>query len=169
MNKLAIIILGKRNSGKSSTWYTLFDRTIRTGWKKLQIGTTGVALYVKNSSHEEMGSEINEDVFVKNGSFEEMGQEIEEYFDENNLPRILLCAVQYNEHGLRTIQWMLEHGYYLYIQWLNPGYYYTEEYEDYLNFESRFGPHGTFTRHTGKEKEIRVQEIKDFLGEWITS
>lgn len=31
MNKLAVVVLGNRNSGKSTTWNTLFDHTVRTG------------------------------------------------------------------------------------------------------------------------------------------
>lgn len=120
--KLAIIILGNRNSGKSSTFYELFKRTIRTGWKRLQIEKDKLPLFIKNSSFEEMGPIINNEVFVRNASFEEWGNEAEEYLDANNLPSIILCAVQYTEKGLRTIEFFKKNGYYLYIQWLNPGY-----------------------------------------------
>ena len=57
--KIAIIVLGKPNSGKSNTWYEIFNRTIRTGWTKLKFNNTEIKIFVKNSSFEETGKEIN--------------------------------------------------------------------------------------------------------------
>jgi hypothetical protein len=162
--KLAVIALGKRNSGKSNTWYEIFGRTIRTGWKHLN----NAKIYVRNSSYEEAGDEIEDDVFVRNASFEEWGDEAEDYFDKNALPKTIFCSVQYTEKGIRTINWFKDNGYYLYIQWLNPGYYYQEEYSDFLEFENFFGPYGKFTKHSGKEKTGRVGEIIDFLHTWLS-
>ena len=33
MDKLLVSVIGKRNSGKSSTWNSLFGRTVKTGTK----------------------------------------------------------------------------------------------------------------------------------------
>ena len=33
MDKLLVSVIGKRNSGKSSTWNSLFNRTVKTGIK----------------------------------------------------------------------------------------------------------------------------------------
>jgi hypothetical protein len=162
--KLAVVILGKRNSGKSSTWYEMFGRTIRTGWKRLK----NTEVYVRNSSYEEAGDEIEDDVFVRNASFEEWGDEAEDYFDKNALPKIIFCSVQYTEKGIRTINWFKDNGYYLYVQWLNPGYYYKDEYSDFLEFEKKFGSHGKFTKHSGEEKTGRVAEIIEFLRIWLS-
>jgi hypothetical protein len=104
-------------------------------------------IYVKNSSHEEAGTEIEEDVFVRNASFEEYGDEVEEYF-VNGLPKIVFCSVQYIEKGKRTIKWFEDNGYYLYIQWLNPGYHYGAEYEDYLSFKDEFTQSGVFRQQS---------------------
>ena len=165
--KLAIIILGNRNSGKSNTFYELFGRTIKTGWKQLQIDGKNLTLFVKNSSFEEMGEVIDKEVFVRNSSFEERKEEADKFFDKVGLPRIVLCAVQYKEKGLDTIEFFKRNGYYIYIQWLNPGFRDNIEYEDFLKFEERFSSSGQFHKVSGKEKTKRVEQIKQFLIGWM--
>ena len=167
--KLAIIILGNRNSGKSNTFYELFGRTIKTGWKQLQIDGKNLTLFVKNSSFEEMGEVIDKEVFVRNSSFEERKEEADKFFDKVGLPRIVLCAVQYKEKGLDTIEFFKRNGYYIYIQWLNPGFRDNIEYEDFLKFEERFSSSGQFHKVSGKEKTKRVEQIKQFLIGWMLS
>ena len=165
--KLAIIALGKSNSGKSNTWYEIFGRTIRTGWKRLYFESKMQEVFVRNASFEEAGDEIAKDIFVRNASFEEYGDEVEDFFDWAELPDIVFCSVQYIEKGIRTINWFKDNGYFLYIQWLNPGYRYENKYPDFLGFEAKFKDYGFFVQHTGKEKTKRVEEIKQFLGQWI--
>ncbi len=166
--KLAVIALGFPNSGKSTTWYKLFGRVIRTGWKKLFVDNKLRSVYFRNGSYEERGDEIEDDVFFRNASFEEYGDEAEEYFEkETNQPEVIFCAVQYIEKGNRTINWFVENGYELYIQWLNPGFH-GEPYEDYLRFEEKFSPFGTFTKVSGKETTERVRTIREFLFQWYT-
>jgi len=167
--KVVVIALGKPNSGKSNTWYEIFNRTIRTGWKNLSLTNTKLEVFVKNSSFEETGKKINLKVFVRNASFEEYGDEVIDFFDSRNLPNIVLCSVQYTEKGIRTINWFKENDYYLYIQWINPGFTHKTEYSDFLNFETTFKPFGEFHKITGKEKTNRVIEIKKFLAKWILS
>ncbi len=164
--RLVVIALGKRNSGKSNTWYEIFRRPIRTGWKRLILNKETISVFVKNGSFEEVGDEIHEDVFIRNASFEEYGDEIEEYFDF--YPDIVFCSVQYTEKGIRTINWFKDNGYYIYIQWLNPGYYYQKEEDDYLEFENKFSKYGIFTKCTGHEKSDRILEILKFLYKWIS-
>ncbi|MCT2562194.1 hypothetical protein [Chryseobacterium herbae] len=84
-----------------------------------------------------MYQEINDAIFVRNSSFEESDDEVENFFNENNLSKIVLCAVQYKEEGRSTIQYFKNKGYYLYIQWLNSGFKDAKEYSDFLNFKSR--------------------------------
>jgi len=169
--KLAIIALGKRNAGKSNTWYEIFGRVIRSGLKRLSLNGKKMLVSVKNSSFEESGDEIEGyfDVFVINASNEESGYEIEDYLDVNNLPSIVFCSVQYVEDGLKTIDWFKDHEYYLYIQWINPGHHDHTEYNDYLEFERRFHSSGTFTKCSGKEKAQRGMAIVQFLSQWIKS
>ncbi|MBI1289200.1 MAG: hypothetical protein GC178_16660 [Flavobacteriales bacterium] len=165
--KLAIIVLGKPNSGKSTTWYSLFGRTIRTGWKRLDIDGEEIEGFVKNSSFEEMGQEISMDVFVRNASFEEYGDEVETYFNDG-LPNVVFCSVQYIEKGVRTIEWFKNQGYFLYIQWLNPGYRLQIEYDDFLRMQERFEAYGRFQKVSGKESGVeRVRDIRTFLASWV--
>jgi len=168
--KLAIVALGNRNSGKSSTWYELFGRTIRTGVKRLSVADTKMLVHVRNSSFEEYGDEIEKyfEVFVRNASFEEYGDEVDEYFGEH-IPEIVFCSVQYKEKGIRTISWFRDHGYYIYIQWLNPGHRDAAEYTDDLNFESTFAPYGQFHKVSGKDRVDRIVAIREFLKNWNSS
>jgi len=166
--KLAIIVLGKPNSGKSQTWYEIFSRRIRSGWKKLKLGKTKAEIYEKNSSFEEMKQKINIDIFVRNASFEEYGDNVEDYFKGKKIPDIVFCSVQYIEKGIKTIDWFREQGYYLYIQWLNPGYKHKYASDDELKFKEKFESFGEFHERTGKEIKKRTNEIKNFLINWIT-
>lgn len=165
--KLAIIILGNRDSGKSNTFYELFGRRIKTGWKKLPLEGKYIETFIKNSSFEETGQKIDDNIFVRNGSFEEMGDNIETDPNINQFPSIIFCAVQYIEKGLSTIEYFRKNGYYLYIQWLNPGYKDKQEYADYLKFEEKFSSAGKFYKVSGKEKTERVEQLKQFLINWI--
>lgn len=167
MSKLAVIALGRPNAGKSSTWYQLFGRTIRTGWKTLELASPEQA-FVQNSSFEETGKVISEEVFVRNASFEESGNEIEDYFNKDEgLPYLVFCSVQYIEKGKRTIKWFVDHGYQLYIQWINPGFRDTQDRVDYLDFEDTFRRYGRFEKRSGKEITERVEEIRSFVTKWI--
>jgi hypothetical protein len=137
--------------------------------KRLSINKEEIEVLLKNSSFEESGIDIEDylDVLLRNASFEEWGDDVEDYFDESNLPNIVLCSVQYIEKGMHTIQWFKDHGYHLYIQWLNPGFRDEEEYSDTLGFEKEFKAHGEFTKWSGKEKSERVATIRQFLYTWV--
>src|SRR5690242_15705911 len=76
---LAVVALGNRNSGKSTTWYTLFGRTVRTrrGLQPLWLTDTE---YV--------------DVFLINGSPQERSIDVAELIGDSE-PRIVLCSMQY--------------------------------------------------------------------------
>jgi hypothetical protein len=164
--KLAVIVLGKRNAGKSSTWYKVFGRKIRSGWKKVELNTRTVSVFVQNASHEERGTQVCEDVFVRNSSFEETDDEPETYFRNRGLPLIVFCSVQYVEEGLETMDWFRQKGYTLYIQWLNPGYWDQHEYADFLNIREKFGDEVILTRNS-KYLDVRASEIKNFVSGWI--
>ena len=145
MKKIAIIALGKPNSGKSSTWYEIFERRIYTGYKILKLKNFQLNIYVQNTSFEENKGKISESPISK------------------EFPSIVFCSVQYNEEGINTIEWFQKEEYYLYIQWLNPGYKYDDSYEDFLGIEEKFKKYGEFHKVSGKEKTDRVTKIKDFL------
>ncbi len=161
--KLAVIVLGQAASGKSRTWFDLFGKRINSGYKSLVLNSKTFDVYLKNTSFEETGQEIDLHVFVKNTSFEESQDEIENYFDENSLPNIIFCSVQYKEHGIKTINWFKDNGYYLYIQWLNPGYTHKKQYDDFRGFKKLFSSYGVFKKVSGKEKINRINDIRMFL------
>lgn len=166
--RIAVIALGKRDAGKSNTWYEIFGRKIKSGIKQLPLNGNDLTVRVKNGSFEETDDEIETyfDVLVINASREESGKEFEDHLDVDNLPFIVFCSVQYVEAGIQTIDWFRDHGYFLYIQWINPGYRHLA-YDDFLRLEDRYKPSGVFSKLSGKEKTERAAAILDFLREWV--
>jgi len=167
--KIAVIALGKRNAGKSNTWYEIFGKTIRSGVKRLPLNGNIASIQVKNASFEESGDDIKIyfKVQVINASNEESGYQLEDYLDVDDLPYIVFCSVQYVQDGVKTIDWFREHGYFLYIQWINPGYHDGQPYDDFLGLEERYIADGVFTKVSGKEKKRRAVSIVNFLSQWV--
>jgi hypothetical protein len=60
------------------------------------------------------------DVFLLSGSPQERKQGVDEIL-KGQRPAIVLCSIQYTPDGLDTIQFFHQHGYSLFIHWLNPG------------------------------------------------
>ena len=114
--RLFIGILGKSNSGKSSTWYDLFSRRVKTGEKNLE-------LYHK----------MWEEVFLVNGSPEETYTSLKDRL-ESKPPRILLCSLQYVSRVEESLDFIFKHKYEMHFLWLNPGYREKVPYKDELNF-----------------------------------
>jgi hypothetical protein len=166
--KIAVIALGKPNAGKSNTWYEIFGRKIRSGVKRLSLDGIDLAVRVKNSSFEETDDEVETyfDIQVINASLEESGKNFEEHLDVDDLPSIVFCSVQYIKEGIQTIDWFLDHGYFLYIQWINPGYQHGE-YADFLKLKERYQSGGVFTKWSGAEKKQRATAILHFLRNWV--
>lgn len=167
--KLAIIALGKPNAGKSTTWYELYGQRFKTGWKEFIIKGKKIIAFVQNSSNEELAQKAKEyfKIFIRNSSFEESKVKAKGYKPFQELPDVIICSVQYSKGGLETMDWFRDNGYYLYIQWLNPGYNDKPEYEDHLNFEKSYAKYGEFHKRSGKEVKKRAEEVKQFLYEWF--
>ncbi|EPG72514.1 hypothetical protein LEP1GSC058_0849 [Leptospira fainei serovar Hurstbridge str. BUT 6] len=151
--KLAIVLLGHQESGKSMTWINLFQSNVKTG------------KYIRDLK---LNNEEYVNVFLKNGSFEEREEEIEDmsFLEEIG---ILLISVQYIEHGIKTIDYLIEKNFGIIIQWLNPGYKDSDvRYFDYLGLIDRFISKGvTIQIRNGKEDPSeRVNEIKGFIYGW---
>lgn len=151
-DNLVVAVIGNRNSGKSSTWNELFGRDVRTG--------TELRKLILN------GDEYVE-VFLVSGSPEERKKDIETIVPTHN-PRIVLCSIQYQEHGFETIDYFTERGYFLFAHWLNPGYKDATYNEDDLGLipevlakESLLG-----IRNGQIELSSRVKEIRDFIYGW---
>ena len=166
--KIAVIALGKRDAGKSNTWYEIFGRKIRSGIKRIPLNGSDLTIRVKNGSFEETDDEVETyfDLLLINASREESGKEFEDHLDIDNLPFIVFCSVQYVTAGIQTIDWFRDHGYFLYIQWINPGYRHPL-YDDFLGLEERYKSAGIFTRLSGEEKTKRAAAILNFLQDWV--
>lgn len=106
MDRLFVSVLGNRNSGKSTTWNTLFGGNVRTGQQTRQL-----PLY---------GGECV-DVFLISGSFEERKKYAGDLLDNQDC-RIILCSTQYKEAHETSLAYAVEKGFQIYAQWLNPGY-----------------------------------------------
>jgi hypothetical protein len=126
MKKLAILVLGEQESGKSSVWYSLFEPGIRTG-KYLRLLDLG-----KNDAGKVMLVEGKEkiDVFLINGSPEETGVTVEERLEDVDA-RVVLCSTQYSHDARQTMDYFIENEYEVSVYWLNPGVSDTRSYFDY--------------------------------------
>jgi len=155
MSKLAVVILGHRNSGKSTTWNELFGRPVRTG-SELRTLTlpNGEGL----------------PVFLVSGSPEERSLYVGDIVEDAN-PRVVLCSVQYTESGRETLSYFMQNGFDLYVQWLNPGRTDDFTYPDALGYMP-FLLHAGATvciRDGQAEPRKRVREVAAFLMGWASS
>lgn len=153
MSKLAVIVIGNRKSGKSTTWNELFGRTVRTGSEmrplKLSDGRT-VSVFVVSGSPEERGIYVGD--IVVGGA------------------RIVLCSLQYTEKARESVRFFADNGFALYVQWLNPGYHDESAAPDVLGFASFLLHAGAIVsiRNAQGNPRGRVRELRDYLSGWIT-
>lgn len=154
MDNLVVSILGHRDSGKSTTWNNLFERTVRTG-------TDVRRLYLRPNEYIE--------VFLVSGSPEERETYVGEIIGSHR-PRIVLCSMQYRQDVTTTIDFFIENEYSIYCQWLNPGYCdpFDIQMFDGLGLMNYLLSHNsTVTIQNGKETaNRRVQMIKEFIYGW---
>lgn len=154
-DKLAIVVLGHRDAGKSETWTTLFGAEVRRGkyTRKLNVGD---------------GECVN--VFLVNGSFEERKEDAGDILS-NIEHDILLCSVGYVEQCEKTFNYLLENNYCICVQWLNPGCHDDGEVFDRLGLVDKLLHSGAiFSMRSGKEPaDSRVQEIVDYISGWARS
>ncbi|HEX8524539.1 MAG TPA: hypothetical protein VF669_19950 [Tepidisphaeraceae bacterium] len=153
MENLLVGVLGHSNAGKSTTWYDLFDRNVRTRGNRPQ------RLYLRETEYVE--------VVLINGSPEERGLSVEDIL-EGSSPRIVLCSMQYRRDVGETLSYFEQRDYQLYVQWLNPGYRDSSEYPDSLELEARINvPPSALVVRNGKEPpRARVREIFEFIDNW---
>jgi hypothetical protein len=154
MSKLAVIALGHRNSGKSTTWYTLFGREVRTGTEIRELPLT---------------AELSIPVFLVSGSPEERGLYVGDIVSDAS-PRVVLCSLQYIEGARESVQFFLDNGYRLYVQWLNPGYSDEAVVPDSLGFLPFLLYNGAVVsiRDSTCEPDQRVREIREYLIGWAS-
>lgn len=155
VDKLFFAVLGKRNSGKSTTWNELFGTTVRTG---------------KHSRTLKLFPNKCIEVFLVSGSPEERGEYVGDLITSDDT-RIVLCSVQYIDEAMSTFQFAREHGFQLYTQWLNPGYEDKQPYFDSLGFSQKLlsQGHQLSLRDGTTNPQKRVREIRDILLGWAES
>lgn len=151
--KLAVIVLGKRNSGKSKTWYELFRK------RRLKTSNTPRNLYIEENKYME--------VFLVSGSPEEYKKYVGEIITDVNV-RIVLCSVQYSKKAKKTIDFFHDKGFDLYVHWLNPGYRCAKEYNDDLEIISYLNNLNAIVKKRDGKVDVsqRVKEIRTVLTEW---
>jgi len=150
--RLFVGVLGNRNSGKSTTWNTLFGGTVRTG-----TNTRRLTLY---------GGECV-DVFLVSGSFEEREKYAGEILDDQDC-RIVLCSIQYVEAVRTTLDYVVERDFEMFVQWLNPGRMDPGESFDCLGLMPWLVGHdATVSKRDGKIAPAdRTEDIRQFVHGW---
>lgn len=152
VDRLAAVVLGNRQSGKSTTWNTLFGQIVRTGKYQRDLWFNRCEKAT---------------VFLVSGSPEER----EEYLGDliaGEDPNILLSSLQYRTDVWNSFEYLLHNGFELYIQWLNPGYEDESKASDSLQLIDKLLDNGaTVCIRSGKKNlERRVREINSFVYGW---
>ena len=152
MSKIAVVVLGNRRSGKTTTWNTLFGRTVRTSSEVRML---------------RLSEEVDVPVFLVSGSPEERKQDVDEILGDVD-PRVVLCSLQYADKARVTINYFVNNGYRLWVQWLNPGFGDQGPQTDTLGFEPYLLHRGaTLSIRDGQaDPSSRVREIREFLLGW---
>lgn len=151
-DRLFVGILGNQNSGKSTTWNTLFNSTVRTGKN-----TRTLTLY---------GAECVE-VFLISGSPEERQLYAGDILEKQDC-RIILCSIQYTETVRKTLDYVVENEFDIFVQWLNPGHSDAGENYDRLGlFPWLVGHEATVAIRDGKgQPQQRSEELRQFIHGW---
>ncbi len=153
-NNLVIGVLGHRNSGKSTTWNDLFEERVKTG-SRIRILNLSETEYIE--------------LFLVSGSAEEREMYVGDIIG-NQKPRIVLCSMQYISEVSETIDYFVDNDYFLYIQWLNPGFRDQNDlaHSDYLGLANKIlALESTLSIRSGKvDTTSRIQEIIDYLYGW---
>jgi hypothetical protein len=152
MDRLFVGVLGNKNSGKSTTWNTLFGATVRTG----QYSRT-LTLY---------GGECVE-VFLISGSPQERQLDIADILNGQEC-RIVLCSIQYIEEVRKTVEYVIDEEYDTFVQWLNPGRNNPGQGFDRLGLMPWLLAHGTTMamRDGTAAAGARTEEIRQFIHGW---
>lgn len=152
-DRLLVGVLGERNAGKSRTWNTLFGRPVKTGDTSRQL---------------ELRRGEAVDVFLISGSFEERKLYAGDILDDQDC-RIVLCSMQYVRAVQDTFDYVFQKDFWIYLQWLNPGYEDPGETWDKLGLLNQVLDHsGVVSIRSGKHATSRVREISEFIYGWAT-
>jgi hypothetical protein len=82
--------------------------------------------------------------------------------------RIVLCSIQYSEQVRETLDYVVEEGFDMFVQWLNPGRNDAGENYDRLGLIPWLLGHGaTVSMRDGKVRpDPRTEEIRQFIHGW---
>ena len=151
-DRLLVGVLGNRDSGKSHTWNQLFGRTVQRG---------------KNPRNLELLPCEFVEVFLVSGSFEERREYAGDILGNQDC-RIVLCSIQYMNDVHTTLDYFINQDFFLYIQWLNPGYNDPGETWDRLGLVNKVvSGSSVFSIRNGKiDASTRVQEMREFIYGW---
>jgi hypothetical protein len=153
-DRLAVVVFGNSNAGKSFTWYTLFAGAVKTG------------IY-QRPFHLNCAQTV--DVFLVVGSAEERGVHISSILPPD-LPTIVLCSANYQASVTQTFDFFLNHGYDVVVQWLDPGHHDTVPNRDSLGIRDYLLVRGaTIQVRDGKVPALhRTEEIRQVVLGWAT-
>ena len=153
-DRLLVSVLGHRDTGKTTTWHTLFGRDVRTGKHERQ-------LYLNNAQWT--------NVFLVSGSPQEREMPIEKMLG-GQLPDIVLCSTQYVEGARATFDYFFKNQYQVMVQWLNPGWSDQARYADHLSFSDYLLDNGAtlHVRDGRTAPEARVGELRQLILGWAT-
>ena len=154
LDRLAVVVLGARDSGKTTTWKHLFGHHVKTGKKPRK-------LWFHSSEWAE--------VFLVSGSAQERGMRIGQIV-KKPFPRILLCSVQYKHDAHETFAFLQHSGYTLCVTRLNPGYKEDPAPDAFGLAQSLTEQGATFRVRSGNaDPAIRAQEMLEFIYGWARS
>ena len=153
-DRLLVGVLGNRNSGKTHTWNTLFQRRVNTG---------------RNSRKLMLFPNEHVEVFLISGSPEERDVYAGKILNNQDC-RIVLCSLQYTMEVRDSIKFFNDENFQMYIQWLNPGW---KDQPDKPGWDSLgiateiLSLQSSLTIRNGKvDAGGRVQEIREFIYGW---
>ncbi len=157
-DRLFVAVVGRRKSGKSTTWNTLFGREVRTG---------------KEPRTLHLGGGRSAEVFLISASNEERHRYAKDVLDDVSC-RIVLCSVQYVADSFEnTWNYVFEESFALYAQWLNPGHDGIEYFDGLGLANILLQNEATVSVRDGRAgKEIlyrRVEEIRQFIDGWVSA
>lgn len=182
-DRLFVAVIGERNAGKSTTWNTLFGRTVNTGKKARPLdvyAADSVNVRLINGSNEEKRRNLSEvfatsqlDVFVISGSNEEKKRYAQEVLDNVDC-RIVLCSVQYVQEAFeRTWDYAFAEGFSIYAQWLNPGHHGTGTWDRFGLVNRLLANNAVVSIRDGRDNDdklhARVEEIRQHIHGWAAA
>jgi hypothetical protein len=109
-------------------------------------------------------------VFLVSGSNEEKKRYAQKVLEDVNC-RIVLCSVQYTAEAFeRTWDFVLDQGFRVYVQWLNPGYRADESY-DHLGLVNRLLSDQAVVSIRDGRKHLteRTEELRQFIHGWAAA